>query len=116
MISKKYRIRKKKEVERIFKEGKKVVLPGAGLYLKLVANDKENSRFVFIISKKVSAKAVLRNKLKRKLSEIVRVNLERIKKGIDVAIVVFSKVEKEDLPRYENDFERLLIKSGILKK
>ncbi len=46
------------------------------------------SRFGIVISAKVSKKATVRNKLKRQLTEIIRLNLKKIKTGRDVMILV----------------------------
>lgn len=64
--------------------------------------DNLNSRFGFIISTKISKRAVIRNKIKRIISEVIRQNLSKIKKGLDViflikpSIVKLAKKEIED--------------------
>lgn len=49
--------------------------------------DDGESRFGFIVSKKISLKAHIRNKVKRSLREIVRANLPQVKKGMDFVIL-----------------------------
>ncbi|MCL4415901.1 MAG: ribonuclease P protein component, partial [Actinobacteria bacterium] len=56
------------------------------LIIYLFNNTKENSRFGFTVSKKVG-NAVIRNKIRRKLKEICRLNCSKIKKGFDVIII-----------------------------
>ena len=87
---KKDRIRKKKEFEKIFRNGKKVF--GKYLYLYLL-NNHENPKLGFIINKK-KRNGVERNRLKRQLKEIFRQNKPRFNK---YSVVVGVKTGYNDL-------------------
>jgi ribonuclease P protein component len=50
-----------------------------------------NSRFAILISKKLAKRAVDRNRLKRQMSEIVRLNLKLIPTGKDFLIIPKKK-------------------------
>jgi len=91
------RLKKQKDFENVFKNGRG--FKQGSLYLKVQKNDLELVRFGFIVSKKFSKKAVDRNKIKRILREIVKVELPKIKPGIDIVILVN--------PGTEIDFEKL---------
>jgi len=73
--------------------------------LKTLETGLKTSRFGIIISNKVSKKAVERNLLKRQISEIFRLNLDKIKLGIDIVVIVsprmvgipFSKINEQIL-------------------
>jgi len=97
MLAQKNRVKKKKDFEVVFKQGHG--FKQGLLYLKVVKNNLDMSRFGFVISKKFSKKAVIRNKTKRRLSEIIKMRLPEIKKGIDAIIVV--------MPGAENEFQKL---------
>ncbi len=97
MLPKRNRLAKKKDFEMVFKQGKG--FKQGFLYLKIRKNNLDTSRFGFVISKKFSKKAVIRNKTKRRLSEIIKAKLLEIKKGMDVIIVV--------MPGAENEFQKL---------
>ena len=84
MLPKINRLKKKKDFDIIFKKGEG--FRNKLLYLKVLDNPFEYSRFGFIVSKKVFNKAFLRNKIKRRLRETVRVKIKEIKKGKDVII------------------------------
>jgi ribonuclease P protein component len=59
--------------------------------IKYVSNPHRNhSRFAVVVSKKVHKSAVGRNRIRRRLYEIVRHELPRIKTPHDIAIMVFS--------------------------
>ncbi len=85
MLPKKYRLRLKNDFDRLFKEGK--FIGQAFLTLGFVKNKLDNSRFAVIVAKKVSKKAVIRNSIKRKTVEIIRLNLKRIKFGFDLVFI-----------------------------
>lgn len=97
MLLQKNRLKKKKDFETVFKQGKG--FKQGFLYLKIIKNNLDTSRFGFVISKKFSKKAVIRNKTKRRLSEIIKMRLPEIKKGMDAIIVV--------MPGTENEFQKL---------
>lgn len=69
--------------------------------IKYVSNPHRNhSRFAVVVSKKVHKSAVGRNRIRRRLYEIVRHELPRIKTPHDVAVMVFSS-ELISLPHEE---------------
>ena len=87
MLPLKNRLIRRKDFQNINANGKKV--GNEILVLKWTENNKEFLRAGFIISKKVEKKAVLRNKLKRRLREIVRSLLPEMKTGFD--LIFFAK-------------------------
>jgi ribonuclease P protein component len=97
MLGQKNRLTKKKDFDSVFKQGQS--FKQGFLYLKIKKNKLASSRFGFIVSKKFSKKAVERNKIKRRLREIIKEELVKIKKPVDVIIVVN--------PGTENDFKKL---------
>lgn len=89
MLPQDNRLVKRSDFTRIHKKGR--YISGGFLSVKVLKNDLKNSRFAFIVSTKVSKKAVDRNALKRQLREVVRAELPRIKPGFDV--VFFTQKE-----------------------
>lgn len=114
MLPAKNRLKKQKDFEKVFKEGKGY--KEGFLYFKIVNNGLETSRFGFIVGKKFSKKAVERNKIKRQLREIVRINLPRIKKGFDAAIMALPSPQKSDFEDLEKMLGKIFQKSKILEK
>jgi ribonuclease P protein component len=78
--------------------------------------EKEGKKFGFLISKKVLKKATQRNKLKRRLREILREKIEEIKEGVRIVFIALSNLEKKDFKELKGIFESLLKKSRVLKK
>ena len=69
--------------------------------IKYVANAKrQHSRFAVVISKKVHKSAVGRNRMRRRIFEIIRHELPRLTTPHDVVVMVFSS-EVINLPAEE---------------
>lgn len=58
------------------------------LIIKVAENDVKESRFGFVVSKKIDQRATARNTTKRGLRNIVQKNLGQIKSGFDFLIIV----------------------------
>ena len=115
MLPKKNRLQKKKDFERVFAQGKG--FRQDLLFLKAAKNDLKTLRFGIIVSKKVSKSAVRRNKVKRRLREIIRFQLqdypafgaEQENKGLDVVIVALPGIE-------DKNYEEMATMAGQLFK
>ena len=106
MLAKTNRLRKEKDFEKLFKKGKS--FKNGFLILKIVQNNLKESRFGFIVSQKVSKKAILRNKIKRRLRDIIRQNIGKIRKGIDVALIALPGLEKKNFSETKETLNTLL--------
>lgn len=106
MLAKQYRLQKDRDFKSVFKKGK--TLSGKLLFLKVKKNDLQVSRFGLIIGKKISNKAVIRNRLKRQLREIIKNNLFNIKPDFDIVIITKPEIINKNYQEIKNDFEKLL--------
>jgi ribonuclease P protein component len=69
--------------------------------LKYVTNPhRDHSRFAVVISKKVLKSAVRRNRVRRRLYEVIRLELPKLKSASDIVVMIFSS-EVETLPHDE---------------
>lgn len=106
MLARKYKLKKDNDFKKVFKRGENYQ---RGLIrLKAVKNDLLISRFGFIISNKLSKKAVVRNKVKRKLEEITRLNLDKVKTGFDIIVMVSPLIKEKDYQEIEKSLTSLL--------
>ena len=102
MLPRKNRLYKNKDFEAVFEKGKTFF--GKGLVVKVLPQDLPTSRFGFIVSKKTARKAVQRNRIRRRLREIVRREiLPFLKKNIDAIIIA-----KQDCPDSFNELQQEL--------
>jgi ribonuclease P protein component len=104
---------KEKEFERVLKKGKS--FKEDSLILKVLKNFNKKKRVGFLITKKVVPKAVWRNKIKRRLRELMRREIEKIKEGLDLVFITLPGVEKKDFNQLANAFKKIILKAKILK-
>jgi ribonuclease P protein component len=108
MKNKAGRINKKKDFDNLFKNGKSK--KGTFLLLKFTENNLEVLRKAFLVSKKVSSKAVIRNKIRRRLQESLRLFGQNKLKGIDIVIVAFPKIKEKNFFQINEELTSLLKK------
>ena len=100
MLSQANRLKKKKDFDEVFKKGRGV--KEDFLFVKYCPNNKDCHRFGFVVSKAFSKKAVLRNKIKRRLRDLIRekISLKTKEKtsgrGYDVVLVVLPGLINRD--------------------
>jgi len=104
-LSKKERLKKKKEFKKVFDNQ----YVGYGKYMVLLysPNDLSYSRVGVIASKKVSKRAVDRNRAKRLLKEVFRLNKDLIKKG-DYILIGKKNILNINLKKLQEDFFNIL--------
>ena len=112
MLPKKYRLLKNKDFHNVFKRGKG--FKERYISLRVAKNNLLFSRFGFVVSNKVSKKSVERHKIKRRLNEIMRFKLPKIKKGFDVVIVVQSEIINKTYQQIEKAIIKLLVISRLV--
>ncbi|HLD70948.1 MAG TPA: ribonuclease P protein component [Negativicutes bacterium] len=111
MLPKENRLTKENDFDAVFKNGKSARL--AIISGKSSANSLGRPRFGFVVSKKISTKAALRNKVKRRLRDAVAKNVPQIKKGGDVVIIALPGIEKKGFFEIEKEVGVLFKKLGI---
>ena len=109
----KERLRKTQEFERVFSYGKSV--GGSTVAFYYAPNEEGFPRAGFIASKKVSKKAVERNRAKRLMREVFRLNKHRLK-PFDIIFIAKRGIVGKKRQDVEKDFLRLAKKAGILRE
>ena len=113
MLAKENRLRKQNDFEAVFKTGR--YLRGIFLSLKAAKNNLPQSRFGIIVSAKVSKKAVIRNKIKRRLRHIIYRRLPEMKEGFDVAVIAAPAAAEKTFAEIAAELNNLLEKGKLLK-
>ena len=111
MLPIKNRLKKKTDFDKVFEKGRTV--KQGFLLLKFTKNTFKISRFGFVVGKKISKKAVLRNKIRRRLRGIIRKKLPKIKPGFDGVLVALKGLEMENFKEIENTVKKILQKSKL---
>ena len=109
MLKSLFRFHRRNAIQYVYKKGRSV--RHGQLSLKFVANNRPESRFGVVVAKKVDKRAVKRNRIRRRIYEVLRKNWDGVSPGVDVLVTVFDK-EVAAKPAAELEAEVL----GLLKK
>lgn len=112
MRAKENRLKKKKDFALVFKKGQGV--KEDLLVLKFLPNQLKNSRLGIIVSQKVSKKATSRNKIKRRLKNLIQIKMPNIKKKVDIVIITLPGLGKKDFWETEKIVNKLFQKAKLI--
>ena len=98
---------------RAYNRGKSAADSRLALYVR--RNGRRNSRLGLTVSTKVGC-AVVRNRVRRRLREIYRLNEVRLVSGTDVVIVARVRAAESGYHQLEKSFLKLADKLSLLKK
>ena len=107
------KLKKQKEFERVFKEGKSY--GGTTVAFYFAESELDFPRAGFIASKKISKRAVDRNRAKRLMREVFRLNKHKLK-PVDIIFIARKGIIGKKFREVEEDFLKLAQKAGILRK
>ena len=98
---------------------KKVATGGRSFFLKELGlkwreNNLTNSRFAFVVSTQIDKRSTVRNKIKRRLRDIVYQRLEKIKPGFDLMFLTRPAIKNLEYADLAKLAEQLLIKAGLI--
>ena|SRR3989339_1557710 len=105
MLASRYRLKGKVNFARAEIDGKLFQSKSFGLEV-FERKDNDPSRFGFIISTRISKKAVIRNKIKRIISSLLSQKIKSINKGLDVVFLIkpaITKLTKEQIEKETNE-------------
>ncbi len=103
MLKRENRLRDKPVIRALFSKGEKYFSPC--FLCKFFKKEEGGSRFSIVVSKKISKKAVIRNRIKRRLAEAIRLNIADCP-PVDAVIFGSEKV----LEVYFVDLEKEILK------
>ena len=100
MLEANYRFHGRRSLSFLFHRGK--TIRQDSMSLKFIYNSRrQNSRCAVVVGRKVTKRAPIRNRIRRRVFEVVRVEWEHIKQPYDIAFFAFDEslatVPHEDL-------------------
>ena len=113
MLAVAHRLKKAKDFQGVFDKGRGV--REGGLFFKVQKGKEGPSRLGIVVSKKVSKKAVDRNRIRRIIQEQIRAVMKEVKPGIDGVIVVLPEFHETTPQALAQVIHKLFTKASILK-
>ena len=107
-------LRNKKDFDRIFKQKK--VFGNKHFTLLYRKNGLEENRYAFVVSKKVSKKAVVRNKIRRRLKNYMILQKDLINPGYDMVFLTKPGISEVDYATMTRSVDHLFYKTDLYKK
>lgn len=116
MIARIHRFRGRASLNYVYAHGRTV--RGQTISLKFVFNQKRREfRCAVVVSRKIHKSAVSRNRLRRRIYEIVRANSQRIDKPYDMVFTVFNERALDFTPKeLRLEIGKLLAESNIIRQ
>lgn len=106
------RLHLKRDFDRVFKKGRKIFHPLLGL--RFVKTNLPTSRVVIVVGKKVSKSAVKRNRVRRRLREVIRVRLDQFTESSDLIFIAKTDALKATFTELESAVDRVLHQAKLL--
>jgi len=113
MLSRKYRLSDDVQIQEIKKKGR--MYNQKDVSVLVLPNNLQASRFGFVVSLKVSKKAVVRNRVKRLLRGVVLRLLNKIRSGYDVLFLTKSSIQGTNEMEITKQVETLFLQAKILE-
>lgn len=114
MLTRPHRLAAKSDFAKLFAKGRP--FHARGLTLKAAPNGQEATRVGFVVSTKVSKRSVVRNRIRRRLRDIIRLRMAEIRPGFDIALIVKAELLPLEHAELVQTVEFLLDKSGLRPK
>lgn len=107
-----YRLRERSRFQQIRQEGR--CWSGRLVVVCALPNELAWSRFGFSVSRRIG-KAVVRNRVRRRMKEIVRLRRERLLDGWDVVFIARQPIRSATYQQIERGIEEVLGRAGFFK-
>lgn len=114
MIARQFRLKKAGDFTRVYKYGRSSNAPD--LFVKALRTNYDLSRVAVVVSKKVSKKAVVRNKIKRKSTEYLRKNWDRVMPGYNVVVTIKQDISQKGEAAIGEQIFKCLERLGVIKR
>ena len=108
MLDRNRRLRQTRDINRVYAKGH--YGNAAGLSVKALKNNLTSSRAAVVVSRKVSKKAVVRNRIKRRVREAVRMHLDRLNPQWSIVINPRRKALDASTQDLQREVERLFLR------
>ncbi len=112
MLAKPYRLRSSADIARVYKRGQYGASQGV-ISVKAAASGRNYCRAVIVVSKKVDKRAVVRNRIRRRLASELERRWATLTPGYDIVVSVHSDISMLPAPELKEHLTRALTKVGL---
>ncbi|MBI1298250.1 ribonuclease P protein component [bacterium] len=112
-MKRRYRVQENERFQEIRRRGRSY--SEHRLVLCALPNDLPYSRFGFSVSRRIG-KAVVRNRIKRRIREAVRLRMGQIQSGWDVVFIARNPIRDADFHQIDAACARLLRRASLLEE
>jgi len=109
-MKRKYRLRSNEDFQRVRRNGRFYASPL--VVLAFLRNDLAYNRIGFVVSKRLG-KAYQRNRIKRRMREIIRLHINEIKPGFDMVFIARQPLNKAQYLQIKQVLLMLLKKAKL---
>ena len=115
MLARQFRLRKAADITRVYKRGS---YGGSGgvLSVKATPSGRPHPRVVIVVGKKVSKRAVVRNRLRRRISGDLERSWATLRGGYDIVVSVHRDVSELPAAALSDHLSQALTRAGVLIK
>ncbi len=108
MLAKDIKLSRKDNIREIIETGTEI--RSSYFVIKISPSDSDHTKFAVVVSSKISKKAVERNKLRRRIYEIIRLNLNKfsIEPAEKIVILTRSRAISASYKTLENELIKIL--------
>ena len=111
MLAAPNRLRKAYDITRVYRRGK---YGGSGmLSVKVLATGRPESRATIVVAKKISKRAVVRNRIRRRLAGILHDEWQTVRPGYDIVVTVHQDIAGEDAKTLSSALVTALRKTNV---
>lgn len=104
-LPKEFRLKKQKEFDKVKQQGQTV--HSSLFVVSYIDNQSDGPKFGFVVSKKIDKKAVVRNKIRRRLSEAIRCLFPQLKKDIYAVFLVKKRIKEANFKEIKEEIESI---------
>lgn len=113
MLARTYRLRRSKDIVKVYQRGR--YAGGHDFVVKAHKSNWPNSRLAIVVSRKISKSAVIRNRIRRRLSGLVEELWQTVRPGYDIVISVRSDISALPADKLRESLSEQLRRLGIIE-
>lgn len=113
MLASANRLKAGREIARVQTKGRYAA--SDGFAVKMVRGGRAYSRAVVVVSKKVSKRATVRNRIRRRVAALLAGSWETVLPGYDIVVTVRDDVSELPQPDLARSLAKVLAKAGLVQ-